>query len=204
MNHQPLLAMADFTEVLKLKPDDAAALLARGQLRLAIKDEAGARDDFAQVLKLAPALGARVADAYVHGGFFDDAIAEYDRWIDAYPKNEDAAPAYSGRCWARTLANRDLDKARADCDQALRLRPDDPTSLERRGLAHLRLAEYDPAIADFDAALRIDPKTAWSLYGRGVAELRKGLKDQGDADLAAAAEIAPRLPERAKEYGLTP
>ena len=44
----------------------------------------------------------------------------------------------AGRCWARALTGRDLDKALADCDRALRLAPKTPEFLDSRGLVHLR------------------------------------------------------------------
>ena len=89
---------------------------------------------------------------------------------------------------------RDLDKALADCNTALRLRPGTANMLDSRGLVRLRMGDLDKAIADYDAALATAPKMAWSLYGRGVAEQRKGLTSRGEADIAAAAAINPSCP----------
>src|SRR5262249_15502707 len=120
------------------------------------------------------------------------------------PKDENLPFALAERCRGRVLLNRELDKALADCDAALKLKPHTSPFLDSRGLARLREGQLDPAIADFDEALKLQPKGAWSLYGRGVAELKKGDKARGDADIQAAAAIAPRLPDEARRLGITP
>jgi tetratricopeptide (TPR) repeat protein/predicted aspartyl protease len=203
-NRQPILAMDDFDQALKLKPDDAPALMMRGRFRISEKDEAGARADFDAALKLDPNVRLQVAGAYSGAGLFEDALANYDRWIADHTKNEDLADALNGRCWARALWGRDLQQALADCEESLHLRPGMPQTLDSRGLVRLRMGDVDGAIADYDAVLKVAPKTAWSLYGRGIAEQRKGLKDQGAADIAAAAAINPLLPGLATSYGVAP
>ena len=202
-NRQPLLGMSDLDEALKLKPDFTLALLARGRLKLLAHDAPGALPDFEAALKLDPALRIQVAQIYEGSELFEPAIAHYDRWIADNPKDERLAFALNGRCWARAQINRDLDKALADCDRALKLRPNTASLLDSRGLVHLRLAQYALAIADYDQALKLQPKEAWSLYGRGVAELRTGKTTEGQADLKASAELAPLLAERAKRIGVT-
>lgn len=201
-NRQPILALGDLDQALKLKPDDVAALMLRGQIRMAFGKPENATADFDAALKVDPATRLRIADAYARAGRFDDALANYDLWISSHPKNEDLAAPLGGRCWVRALAGRDLDKALADCNEALRLWPGDPQLLGDRGLVFLRLNQPDRAIADYNAALKMAPRQAWSLYGRGVAELTKGDKSKGDADMAAAVAIAPRIAEQAKKNGV--
>ncbi len=147
---------------------------------------------------LAPA----IADAYGDAGLFEAAIPPLDRWIDANPRDDRLAGVLNERCWARALWGRDLDKALADCDAALRLTPHTSNILESRGLVRLRLGQLDGSIADYSESLKLQPKNAWSLYGRGLAELRKGAKAEGDADLQASAAIAPGLPAYATKLGV--
>jgi len=204
---QPVLAMADFDQVLKLRPDDVAATMARAQLRLGARDLDGAQADLAAADRLAeknPDLRLRLATAYVRAGLPKESIGQYDQWIAGHPKDDQLSEALTGRCWVRALWGLDLDKARADCDAALRLTPGSPPILNSRGLVRLRLGEFDRAIADYDGALRLEPSNPWALYGRGLAKLRKGLKDEGEADLKAATTLRPRLPDEAKARGLTP
>jgi tetratricopeptide (TPR) repeat protein len=203
-NRQPFLAMQDLDQAIKLKPDLVPARLVRGQARLAGRDVTGATEDFDAAIRADPKTRLAVAQAYEGAGMLDQAIAEADQWIAANPKADDMPGALNNRCWARALLGRDLDKAMADCDAALRLAPHKPGFLDSRGLVRLRLGQLDGAIADYDEALKVEPNIAWSLYGRGLAKLRKGRKDEGEADIKAAIAIAPRLPDQAKRYGLTP
>ena len=203
-NHQPLLALADLNQALKLKPDDVPALMLRGQMRMAIKDADGAKTDFDAALSRDPDVRIRIADAYARAGSFEAALADYDLWIESHAKNEDLARPLNGRCWVRAMWGQDLDKALADCNEALRLWPGAPQVLDSRGLVFLRLNQPDKAIADYDAALKLAPRIAWSLYGRGLAKQRLGRKAEGDADIAAAVAIAPQIADEAKKNGIGP
>lgn len=203
-NRQIFMAMDDLNQALKLKPDSVPALMLRGELRLVAKDPASARSDFTAALALDPGVQLRVANFYNAAGLFDDALTGYDAWIAAHPKaGEDLAQPLAGRCRARAFLNRDLDKAMADCDQALRLVPGNPTTLDSRALAELRLGQTDKALADLDQVLKIEPRNAWALFGRGLAKMRKGDKAGADADIAAATALQPSLPQQAKTIGLT-
>jgi tetratricopeptide (TPR) repeat protein len=201
-NRQPVLAMSDFDQALKLKPDDATSLIGRGELYLVSKDMPHARADFDAAVRADPQRALVVAALYGETGHYDEALAGYDAWIAAHPKAENLSSVFNGRCWTRAIANRDLDKAIADCDLALRRGPRNAAFFDSRGLAHLRHGDLDLAIADYNEALKLQPRLAWSLYGRGLARLGKGDKG-GEADIAAATAIAPNLPAQAKRYGVS-
>src|SRR5271170_1519478 len=51
----------------------------------------------------------------------------------------------------------DYDKAIADYDSALQLKPDVSKAFEGRGLAYERKGDHDRAFQDFDQAIRLDP-----------------------------------------------
>ena len=202
---QPVLAMADLDQALKLKPEDPHGLEIRGELYLSQGDAARAATDFDAAITAAPqdaGLGLRVAGAYERYNRFEAAIARYDTWIAAHPKADRTAEALNGRCWARALWNRDLDKALADCNAALKQGLTNSNFLGSRGLVHLRRGELDAAIADYDASIKLQPKSAWSLYGRGLAKRKKGPTTEGDADVQAALAIAPNLTNAMRRYGL--
>jgi tetratricopeptide (TPR) repeat protein len=78
-----------------------------------------------------------------------------------------------------------LEEALADCNEALRLAPDGPGTLDSRGFTYLKLGRFEQAIADYDAALARNPRQPSSLYGRGIARLRND-PEGGRADLTAA------------------
>ncbi len=202
---QPVLAMADLDQALKLKPNDPLGLELRGELYLSQGDVTRAQGDFDAALQAAPAesnVGLRIAAAYERFGRFEAAVARYDDWIAGHPKSDRLAQAYNGRCWTRALMGRDLDKAMADCNLALKTGMSNSSFLDSRGLVHLRLGQLDAAIADYDASLRLQPKGAWSLYGRGLAKRRKGDAASGDADIQAALAIQPNLANMARRYGV--
>ncbi|MEI9963917.1 MAG: tetratricopeptide repeat protein [Caulobacteraceae bacterium] len=202
--HQTKPAMADLDRALKLKPDDSKALMERGRLRLTEKDEPGAKADFDAAARIDPTLGLQIANTYTYGGAFEDAIATYDAWIGAHPKDPGRPTWLNDRCWSRALWGQELDRALIDCDAAIKASPRVPAYRDSRGLVHLRLGQFDDAIADYDAVLKAQPKLAWSLYGRGLAKLRLGKTADGQADINAAIALEPKLPDEAKRFGVAP
>ena len=93
----------------------------RAGLRLAAHDEAGAREDLLVADKTLPPsalqrlqLGGMLTrvDAY------EAAVGNFDAWLKAHPEDAARPGALNGRCWARALLNRDLDRALEDCNAA--------------------------------------------------------------------------------------
>lgn len=201
------MAMADLERALTLKPDYADALLLRAEMRMRSGDKAAARVDLDAADRALPTPSdhrLQLGGAYDNIGDLDAAISQYDRWIAAHPADSRMPVALNGRCWARAIIGHDLDKAIADCDRALKLRPRTAAFLDSRGLARLRQGDLDKALADYQAALAIAPKLGWSLYGRGIIEQKKGLDAQSKTDIAAAIALDPDLPEKMKKMGLAP
>jgi tetratricopeptide (TPR) repeat protein len=102
----------------------------------------------------------------------------------------------------RALVGRELRHALADCNEVLRLNPNNYRVLDRRGFAYLKLGEYARAIADYDRLLAIDAKSASALYGRGIAKARLGDARGGEADIAAAKIIRPAIADEFARYGV--
>ena len=198
---EAVLAMADFDQALKLRPNNVNALIGRGRLYLISGDATRGQADLDAAVKLVPETALAVGTIYANNQRYDPALADLTMWIDAHPKAENLAEALSERCRTRTFANRDLDKASADCEAAIKQGPPRAGLFEARGLLHLRRGETDAALADFNRALNENGKLAWALYGRSVAERAKGQSAPAEADLAAAKAIAPRLPEAGRRYG---
>jgi tetratricopeptide (TPR) repeat protein len=207
-NRQPALALADLDQAIKLKPDDVEALLLRGQLLMAKGSRAEGRRD----LEAASRAGAndgtvrmRIGQTYSAAKMHEAALPEFDAAIALLPRSGVLTmSALNGACWSRTLLNRELEKALAECNAAVKLGPNVAQVLDSRGLVHLRLGQNDAAINDYDDALRRRPKADWSLYGRGLAKQRKGQQAEGDADIAAALALTPGLTAEFKRYGIIP
>jgi tetratricopeptide (TPR) repeat protein len=129
-------------------------------------------------------------------------VPNYDRWIASHRNDVDLPYVLNSRCWARALSGSDLDKALADCNEALDAKPDQAHFRDSRGLVYLRQEKLKNAVADYDEALKSNPKLAWAMFGRGLAYLRLGESDRGKADIAAARQLRPSIEAEAKAYGL--
>jgi formylglycine-generating enzyme required for sulfatase activity/Flp pilus assembly protein TadD len=130
---------------------------------------------------------------------YDHAIADLAETINLDPKD---GAAYNLRCWYGAITGRDLRGALADCNESLRLRPDNADAFNSRGLVEYKLGAFQQAIADDSAALAQDAKDAESLYVRGMAKLKIGDAPGGDADIAAAKAIQPDIAKTYADYGV--
>lgn len=198
--------MRDLDTALKLKPDLAGALIARAHIRLAAGQVEKAGEDFDAAVKIEPDqpdLELEIAKSYSQAGQYGRAVARFDAWLAKYPKSFAVGDALNARCWTRALWGRELDKALADCDLALKRGSRLAAMLDSRGMVHLRRGEFAQAIADYDAALKLQPKLAPSLYGRGLARLKAGDAAAGAADLRAAAGFEPKIAEQMAALGIS-
>jgi tetratricopeptide (TPR) repeat protein len=111
------------------------------------------------------------------GGLYDEAIAEFNKAIDAGPDNAEAyncrGIAYLAKVTAARSANRDFkqmvsdfNSANADFSKAIRLKPDFVAAYYNRGLTNI--AKYEQAIADFSRAINLKPDHARAYYYRAV------------------------------------
>lgn len=204
---QPLKAVSDLDQLLTIKPDDVDALLMRVEAKRKLDRKADVSHDLNTAAAALPNSSDRhltVATLYASVDDFADAIGQYDLWIAAHPQDNRQPTALNGVCWARAMANVDLDRALKDCNKALFFAGKDAKILDSRGMVHLRRGEYAFAIWDYNAAIKAEPDTAWSHYGRGIAELKLGKRAEGEADIALAKSKAPDLADQAKKLGIVP
>jgi tetratricopeptide (TPR) repeat protein len=208
---QPIPALADFDQAIKIKFDHVPALAARAELRLQNGDAAAAVPD----LEAADHVAAKEADVrfrlgldYQHTDLMPQSVAQYDLWIAAHADDARLGAALGNRCWAKALLGQDLKSALKDCDSALgRIGKKNAGSAAiflSRGVVRLRLGDYDKSIADFDAALALRPESAWSLYGRGIAKGRRNKTAEGQADMTEAAAVWPPIADDYAKRGITP
>jgi len=117
---------------------------------------------------------------------------------------------FAGRNLAVAFSNRalgykrkgQLDKAIADYDEALRLKPDLVAAFNNRGNAHYFRGRLDRAIEDFDAAIRLDPELSEAFANRGNVFRKKGQLDRAIEDYNKAIEIEPDNAQTFAERGL--
>lgn len=197
-------AIEDFTQAIRRDPKYAAAYNNRGNAYGRKGEVDRALADHNEAVRLVPksalALKNRAAD-YQAKSQYDRALKDYSQAIRLDPK---FAAAFNDRCLTRAALGRELREAVADCDQALRLGPDEglrASIFENRGIVYVKLGEFYPALTDYNAVLEMNPKSASALYGRGYVKLKKG-DATGEADIAAAKAIQPKIAEDYAKYGL--
>jgi tetratricopeptide (TPR) repeat protein len=195
-------AMTDYARAIDVDPKHALAYIGRGFILRVRGDLDGAIADYTKAIEVDPKHALpyiRRAEAYQDKSDLDRAIADYAKAIEIDPKS---AAAYNSRCRFRIKANLDLPLALSDCDDAMRLAPNNANFMDSRGLVYLRLNRLDEAIADYDAALKINSSLVGALYGRGLARRKKGDQAGGDADIAAAKAIKATIADEFAKYGV--
>jgi tetratricopeptide (TPR) repeat protein len=121
----------------------------------------------------------------------DQNIAACTRILDDRSEPNLAA-ALGNRCglW---ITKGDLDRAIADCDEAIRRDPNIGDAYAKRGIAWSRIGADDRAIADYDRALQLDPKNADVYLNRGNSHAARRDFDRAIADFDAAIGLNPDL-----------
>ena len=192
-------AIADYAQAIRLNAKFAAAYNNRGVAYDHKGDYDRAIQDYDQAIKLKPSAEAHFnrGNAYLGKTQYASAIDDYNQAIKL---KADFAAAFDNRCWARAVVGI-LKQALADCNEALRLMPGNPSTHDSRGFIFLKMTQFDAAVSDYDAALQVDPKLAFALYGRGLARLRNE-DPAGEADIAAAKALQADIAEEYARYGM--
>ena len=182
-------AIVDYTQAIRLKPDEAAAYYNRGVAKYELKQYFAAIADYDTALRLKPddakAYNNRGLAKYKLKQYFA-AIADYDTAIRLKP---DSAFAYVNRGNAKYELKQYF-AAISDYDMAIRLIPDYALAYNNRGNAKERLKQYFAAIADYDTAIRIKPNFADAYHARGLAKVLLGRTREAKQDLWTAWDLA--------------
>jgi lipoprotein NlpI len=99
-------------------------------------------------------------------------------------------------------AKGDHDRAIADYNEAIRVKPDYADAFNNRGVTYDHKGDHDRAIADYTEAIRIKPDYAAAFNNRGLAYYSKGDYDSAIADYAAAIRLAPNYTAAFNNRGL--
>ena len=92
-------------------------------------------------------------------------------------RRKDRADAYNNRGVAYG-GKGDYDRAIADFDKAIQLKPDYADAYDNRGVAYGSKGDYDRAIADYDKAIQLKPDYADAYYNRGARSTHR-LRQKG-------------------------
>lgn len=199
-------AIADFTQVIKLDADFAAAYSNRCLVYIQLTDYAKAVDDCTAAVQRNPDNTEAYLNrglAYYRLGEYQSAISEYTQVIER--KSNDFR-AYYNRGLAR-FELKDYTEAIADYNQALYKSHQHSDSLladvyNDRGLAQLMLENVPEAITDFSLAINLDGANHRAFYNRACACHRN--KDYTGAirDFTLALQLDPNHAEAYINRGL--
>ena len=192
-------ATHDFVHHLGFAPNDAAAWLDLGVVRLELGRRDGATLAFRRATLLKPDLRTQVARAL--STVDENVVAEakgrceetqYDAAIALLDPLLAHEPDHLVALWWRALARQHSGHhaaAVADWDRAIPLWADKAGhAYYSRGSSLLALKRYPAALEDFDTLLRIEPGDPDGLYGRALALQRLGQwKESKDAAVALLA-----------------
>lgn len=134
-------------------------------------------------------------------GEFDAAVKEFSAAVAAAPKD---VPIRAGLCWARGGTGKNLARALADCNTAVKLDPRSASALNSRGMVELRMARFAEAITDYSLALAIAPQQPSAHFGRGLAHLRLGQIAAGSVDIVDARKSDPEIDRMFVTLGVLP
>jgi tetratricopeptide (TPR) repeat protein/serine/threonine protein kinase len=183
-------AIDEYTQAIRLRPDDAGAFYSRGDAYNGKGDYDRAIEDFTQAIALKPDFAMAVNGR----GVSWDSKGDYDRAIEAYTQairlKPDYAEAFYNRAGAYRRDGRD-DLALQDYSEAIRLKPDFAVAFNNRGNVYRAKGQYDRAIADYSDAIRIDPGFTIALKNRADVHVGKGDYDRALEDYSQAITIAP-------------
>jgi len=165
-------AIADYTQVIRLDPNNKDAYNRRGLSYSAKRDYDKAIADYTQAIRIDPKYGVffyNRAKEYTNKGDYDKAIADFTEAIRLDPNDEDffdgRADAYNGKG--------DYNKAIADANESIRIAPKYAIPYRHRGFAYMQQGNYTQARADTDKSLEISPD-----YQR-AKDLDAELKEKG-------------------------
>ena len=163
-------AVADFSEAIKLRPNDASSFAGRGRAKLTLGDISGAIADYGEALRLTPDsasfLVGRGHARFVEGDL-PAAIADF---TEAIRLNPNSASAFNRRGLAYRRSS-DLARAIDDYTRAITLNPIYALAYNNRGYVYEAQGRKEEAIADFQVALLLDP----SLVGARDGLVRLGI-----------------------------
>jgi tetratricopeptide (TPR) repeat protein len=128
-------------------------------------------------------------DGWIHGKIvlpIEQALTYFTQAIGRKPTAQD----YNTRGWIWRLGFK-YDKAMADLNAAIALRPEFAEALYRRGAVWACKREDEKAISDYTEAIRLDPRLTEAYRGRGSAWQRLSEHDKALADFTEAIRLDP-------------
>lgn len=155
------LALLDYDEAIKKKPDYMEAFLERATVHMAKanafldkEERAKGFSDLREAIKLKPdSIEAHfnLGVAYYRENSFDDAITEFGQVLRIQP---DYVDAFNNRAYAHRKKG-NLEKALEDFNEAIRLKPDFAEAYLNIGLIYKNKGDKEKAIENFKTVVKL-------------------------------------------------
>jgi serine/threonine protein kinase/WD40 repeat protein/tetratricopeptide (TPR) repeat protein len=191
-----LVAVGQFTNAIKLKPDEASCWYGRGSAYSALSLPKDALADFVKATELEPTQWSYWSSRAATKG----QLVRWREAVDDYSMAIKLSPSDGSLFQARGIAHGRLNQwqeALADHDKSTQLNPKDATCWRRRGDANARLGQSEKAIGDYSKSIDLAPNEAnhWgyraTVYGR-IGQWEKALTDYSKAAQLRPAEMEYR------------
>jgi len=198
-------AVADFSQIIALKPRDALAYSLRGATKIFQGELDSAMADANRAIEL----DRRLSQAYGTWGRFGSSGANSSRrWPIAIRRSnwiQKIAINYSIRSRAK-VAKGDAAGAIADCNRALQIQPRFGSAFYERGRAKVESGDLAGAMTDYDQAIALNP--AESNYDTSRATLKQINGDSAgaiaDAERALRLDLRNALAYVSRKHGQVP
>ena len=121
-------------------------------------------------------------------GLYDEAIADFNKAIEADPKH---SRAFANRGIVKQIKGL-LDDAIADYSKAIELDPTSALAYTNRGNGRFSKGMVEEAMADYTKAIDLDPAYMSAWHNRAYVKQIKGLHEEAIADFKKAIELEPK------------
>jgi tetratricopeptide (TPR) repeat protein len=187
-------AIKDFSEAIRLNPEQRLAYYNRGNVYARMGKFNRAIEDCSEAIRLDP----RDAETYYNRAMayfgkrdYDRAITDFSEAIRCDPR---CVQAYNNRGVTHAIKE-DYDSAINDYTESIRLNPKDAGMYCNRGNAYFNKEDYDSAINDYTESIRLNPRYTYAYESRGEAYLGRNqmgdqARAQADYDKAAQLKLA--------------
>lgn len=181
-------AIADFTHILGIYPDDAITYNARGLAHYDLENLTSAITDLTEAIQIDPQYAAPYCNrGFIHAeqGHYESAIADYTTAIEVMPQ-------YAIAYFYRGAVHQKLENystALVDYSEAIQFASDSPVAYYHRGLTWQKLGNLREAIADFELAAQFfwvrGSKTNAQKALANIAKLRQDLYRHSHVEMEA-------------------
>ena len=152
-----------------------------------------------------------LATAYIRKAQTEVATKTFGLALDAielvlrqpHGSSSDNSEILNNRCWTKAVSGIELNSALADCDEALKLTPNSPDTLDARAFVLYRQGKYRDALTAYDVALTCKSDNASALFMRGVTKFQLGDEPGGDSDVKVARTKDADIDALYAGYGIT-